>query len=152
LYRHTQVGWVIIGALGAALVLDLWWLVAIREQWVPGVFVVVPAVVGAILFFSLLIFRVMTIEVDSTALRWWFGGRLWTHSAAINEIEVVKSVQTPFWHGWGIHWVGGGWLYNVSGRSAVEVRLSGGKFFRLGTDDPERLLNAIRLVAPLREG
>ncbi len=142
-------GWVIIGALGGALILDLWWLVVIREQWVPGVFVVVPATVAAILLFSLFIFRAMTIEVDSTTLRWWFGGRLWTHSVAINEIEAVVSVQTRFWHGWGIHRVSGGWLYNVSGRSAVEIRLRGGKLLRLGTDEPERLLNAIRLVAPI---
>lgn len=65
-----------ISTLGGALILDLWWLVVIRAQWVPSVFVVVPAVVAAILLFSLFIFRVMTIEVDSIALRWWFGGRL----------------------------------------------------------------------------
>lgn len=138
-----------ISTLGGALILDLWWLVVIRAQWVPSVFVVVPAVVAAILLFSLFIFRVMTIEVDSIALRWWFGGRLWTHSVAIDEIESVVSVQTRFWHGWGIHRFSGGWLYNVSGRSAVEIRLRGDKLLRLGTDEPERLLNAIRLIAPI---
>ena len=37
-----------------------------------------------------------------------------------------------------------GMLYNVSGRDAVEIRLDTGRRFRLGTDDPDGLVAALR--------
>jgi hypothetical protein len=37
-----------------------------------------------------------------------------------------------------------GWLYNVAGRGAVEITLKGGRRFRIGTDEPERLCYAIQ--------
>ncbi len=43
----------------------------------------------------------------------------------------------------GIHLTPEGWLYNVSGFRAVAVRLKSGKRFLLGTDEPERLCQAI---------
>ena len=36
-----------------------------------------------------------------------------------------------------------GWLYNVSGRRAVELELPGGRTFTIGTDEPDTLLAAI---------
>jgi hypothetical protein len=36
-------------------------------------------------------------------------------------------------------------MYNVWGLDAVEVELSSGKVFRIGTNDPENLLAAISL-------
>jgi hypothetical protein len=46
--------------------------------------------------------------------------------------------------GWGIRVTSRGMLYNVSGTGAVEVRLRSGERFRLGSDEPETLLRAIR--------
>ena len=43
----------------------------------------------------------------------------------------------------GIRWWGHGWLYNVSGFKAVEIELASGKRLRIGTDEPERLAQAI---------
>ena len=37
-----------------------------------------------------------------------------------------------------------GWLFNVSGLQAVEIFLRSGKKYRIGTDEPERLVEAIR--------
>jgi hypothetical protein len=37
-----------------------------------------------------------------------------------------------------------GWLYNVFGSFAVEIRLKNGKKYRIGTDDPQGLNNAIQ--------
>ena len=49
-------------------------------------------------------------------------------------------------YGWGIHLTPRGGLYNVSGFRAVAVRLKGGKRFLLGTDEPERVCEAISLA------
>ena len=37
-----------------------------------------------------------------------------------------------------------GWMYNVSGLDAVEIELKGGGRFRIGTDEPDELVRAIR--------
>ncbi len=37
-----------------------------------------------------------------------------------------------------------GWLYNVSGTDAVELKMKNGKRYRIGTDVPGELAEAIR--------
>jgi hypothetical protein len=37
------------------------------------------------------------------------------------------------------------WLWNVSGYQAVELTLNNGKRFRLGSDEPEALVNALQV-------
>jgi hypothetical protein len=53
----------------------------------------------------------------------------------------------PWYAGWGIRWTGDGWLYNVSGLRAVELRTRHGKRYLIGTDRPEELEAAIRQAA-----
>ncbi len=50
------------------------------------------------------------------------------------------------WHGWGIHWWFGTWVFNVSGWQAVEIVYANGKRYRIGSDQPEALAAAIRAV------
>jgi len=44
----------------------------------------------------------------------------------------------------GIRWMWPGWLYNVSGTDAVELKMKNGKRYRIGTDVPGELAEAIR--------
>jgi len=44
--------------------------------------------------------------------------------------------------------ISGGWMYNVWGLDAVELNLTSGKVFRIGTDEPAELLAAVeQLIA-----
>ena len=61
----------------------------------------------------------------------------------------IAPVRNSWIHGWGIHRTPHGWLYNVSGWEAVEIALTSGKRFRLGTDEPQQLTQA--LLAATRE-
>jgi hypothetical protein len=36
------------------------------------------------------------------------------------------------------------WIYNVSGFDAVELRMTDGRMYRIGTDEPHELEAAIR--------
>jgi hypothetical protein len=65
---------------------------------------------------------------------------------ALNEIRAYRCVRNPWYYGWGIHFVPGGTLYNVSGLSAVDLLLASGKHVRIGTDEPQALLAALRQV------
>ena len=111
------------------------------EMWIRHVVtgsLVAMFVILTALFWSL------TISVTGEYLAWHFGIGLIRKRVPLAEIESCEPTRTSFWNGWGIHWSPRGWVYNVSGFGAVEVRLKSGKAFRLGTDEPEALADAIR--------
>ncbi len=53
-------------------------------------------------------------------------------------------MKNPWYYGWGIRLTPHGWLYNVSGSYAVEIKTKTGKKYRIGTDVPNELEKAIR--------
>jgi hypothetical protein len=62
----------------------------------------------------------------------------------VQEIRDARAVRNRWFYGWGIRLTPHGWMFNVSGLDAVELDLPNGRRFRNGTDEPERLLAAIR--------
>ena len=140
-YRHTQPGYVIIVCMlfGCAVVLALNFAL---PKWEP------PMPVGtflAILVLCMLLFGSMTIEIRGGRLGWSFGPGLIRKSVALADIADAQLWNMRGRGAWGIHWARSqGWLYNVSGRHGVRFVLKNGKQFILGTDEPERLLAAIR--------
>jgi hypothetical protein len=62
----------------------------------------------------------------------------------ISDIKSVKIVKNNWMYGWGIRVIPGGWLYNVSGFKAIELRFhSSDKIIRIGTDKPEEVTSEI---------
>ncbi len=136
LYKHTQSGWVIIFTVGntALVLLILAFFLKINVIAWLAIFILVLA-----LFF----FGSLTIEVTATHLNWFFGIGIIRKSVQLLEIKQVSSVKNPWYYGWGIRLTPHGWLYNVSGSRAVEIELKSGKKFRLGSDEPEKLVQVI---------
>jgi hypothetical protein len=137
-YRHTQIGYLTICALGTACL-----LVTYRIFWGGDGFAVQQVVALVILFACLVTFSSMTIEISDGFLSWWFGFGLIRKSVPLVNIMRGSLVRVKWYHGWGIHLTGNGWLYNVSGLRAVEFRKGDGTSFQLGTDEPEVLLAAV---------
>lgn len=106
-----------------------------------------PAAVLGILFGTLtitaIIFSSMTIEVNESEVSWFFGPGAFKKRVSLEEIASCRKVKNPIWMGFGIHGFGTGWIYNVSGLLGVEIELKGGSFIRLGTNQPNYLLQAI---------
>ena len=73
-----------------------------------------------------------------------FGIRLIRKWFKLNEIESCQIVKDPWYYGWGIRLTPRGWLFRVSGFNAVEIKFRKGKRFRIGTDVPQELEEAIR--------
>lgn len=46
--------------------------------------------------------------------------------------------------GWGIRWGSKGWAYNVSGNKGVQLELTNGKRILIGSQNPEKLEQAIK--------
>jgi hypothetical protein len=101
---------------------------------------------GLILLGALVVslFVTLTVEVDGTALTCRFGPGLFRKRIALADIVRATPVTNPWIIGWGIRWYPGHcWVWNVSGLQAVELDLRSGRKFRVGTDEPAALAEAV---------
>jgi hypothetical protein len=64
-------------------------------------------------------------------------------------VTSVERVAVPWYHRWGVRLTANGWLYAVGGRDAVRVGLGNGRALFVGTDEPERLVDAIESNRPV---
>ena len=137
IYHHTQVGRLMPAlTVGAVAIVVVSVAVAARS-----VFVLLPLLLVALIA---MVFSTMTIEVINGELRHHFSFGFWLKRVQLDEIESAAAATSSWIEGWGIRATFRGMLYNVSGTRAVEVRLRSGRQFRLGTDEPEVLLAALR--------
>ncbi len=133
-YRHSQPGYlqIIVGliliTIGAIVfAYGLWPL------WMP---------IGAIGIFLFVFGYKLTVEIKDGFLRFWFGPGIFWKTVPLERITYCEPFKGVIF-GWGIHYGPGGWLYNVSGMKAVTVVLKSGKKMYVGTDEPERLVEAL---------
>lgn len=144
-YRHTQRAGLLQFLLTGIVVLALLFLIvatpagSLRDPVALAVLIPVLAVLAIVL----VLFSSLTVEVDDEALRIAFGPGLVRHAWPLDRVRSWRAVRNPWWYGWGIHRVPGGWLYSVAGFEAVEVVLADGCRRRIGTDDPSGLAAAL---------
>ena len=135
-YHHTQIGTLMLTMVGAAILL-VGAIALARGSDMVLLLVLVILVVTAGLFASL------TVAIGDGVVALWFGSGLIHKRVPLAAIHTCTVVRNPWWYGWGIRWTPHGWLYNVSGLAAVELTLTNGQRLRIGTDEPERLCQAI---------
>lgn len=146
-YQHTQTGYraiILIGGLLFTVVV----LVSASDDSEGAVF----AVGALFLLLGLLgiVFGRLTVTVGSGSVRTAFGWG-WPHrSVEIRNIAAIRPVRNQWYYGWGIRRIPRGWMYNVWGLDAVELELHSGGIFRIGTDQPEELLEALSRHSTLR--
>lgn len=140
LYRHRQIGTLLIVVLGLGTVMTG----AILLQAGDSTARLLLGLVLVLLIASAVLFASLTVEVRREEIVAGFGPGLIRRSIPIGDIRDVQVVRNPWYYGWGIRRIPGGWLYNVSGLEAVELQLEGDRRFRIGTDEPQRLAEAIR--------
>src|SRR5437764_599550 len=128
-YRHTQIGWTVLAI--SFIVLPIL-MIALNASGASALPFVLAGVIS-VLFGSL------TVIVDDRRIAWRFGIGLIRKSVPIASVSSFQSVRTRWWYGWGIRLTPLGWLYNVSGLSAVALTLTNGKQVLIGTDEPEAL-------------
>ena len=134
-YKHRQFAWVIFG-----LTLIPASLVIMTGALPDPAFYLSLGILGAVVF----LFYALTVQIDGQNLRFWFGPGIIHKTIPLDNIVSYKSVRNFWLCGWGIRYFGQGWLYNVSGYRAVQLELKSGKKLRIGTDEPEALVEAIR--------
>lgn len=88
-------------------------------------------------------FRSLTVSLDAEKIRIQYGDGPIKKSFPLAGISSVVPIRTSPIMGWGIHYVGSGWLFNVYGLDAVEITYNNGKKIFIGTDEPHVLTSAI---------
>jgi hypothetical protein len=130
-FRRKQIG---RASLGFAIIAIIWTTIVLSHSPLPALFITTGTAAMGFVFSSL------TVEIDNREVRWWF--------ARIARSDIVSAIEVRpgLWRGWGIRWVRGGWLYNVSGYEAVEIRLRNGRRVLIGTDRPAEMVRALALA------
>jgi hypothetical protein len=140
-YRHTQRGSALLFAVGGAglavLVAAVLLAHAASPAW-PGLLIA-----GLIMVVVATLFSRMTVTVADGSISLEMARGLVRRSWRLADLQIARVVHTSWYNGWGIHGWGHNWLYNVSGYGAVEMDLSDGARIYIGSDEPERLLQAI---------
>lgn len=135
LYEHVQEGAVVRGSMLAGIVLTL--VAGVVAGQGPGLVAMLPVVlVMALCLVAMHCLRVTATDEELVAA---FGPGWIRFRYDLDSIESCEVVQNPWYYGWGIHWIGDGWLLNVSGFEAVELRFRGGGRCRIGSDDAHGL-------------
>ena len=139
-YRHTQFSTVIIFAVGIVVA-------AILVRFlINGSIHPIEAGVGILLLITLFLFASLTVEIKYGSVICRFGPGLVRKKIKLSDVTDVRPVTNPWLAGWGIRWIPSRYmLWNVSGFQAVELTLTNGKKFRIGTDEPKSLVQAIQI-------
>lgn len=142
-YQHTQHGYT--GILTTAFFAVVAWFSlpdTLEESLWVGLLIVVffVFIVGLTFWFSWL-----NVAVREGAVTAEFGLGRPHRVIELSDITAVVQVRNYWIQGWGVRKISNGWMYNVWGLDAVELELTSGKVFRIGTDEADRLHAAIAL-------
>ncbi|MDZ7335431.1 MAG: hypothetical protein ONB32_09735 [candidate division KSB1 bacterium] len=136
-YHHTQIGYLTIFMFAVFFTFMASLMAIYGFNWV-GLAVIIFMVLILVLFVTL------TVRINADKMEIHFGPGIIRKKFHLKEIESCRVVKNPWYCGWGIRRTPHGWLYNVSGFDAVEITLNNGKKYRIGTDVPNELEQAIR--------
>lgn len=141
-YKYTQKGYFTIISIVPVLIFII--VITLLSGFDDPVFTIIMVAVAAIFLICLIIFHKLTITIDQTHISMSFGPGLFKKKFALSDIESCRPVKNPLWYGIGIRLTPDGWLYNVSGRYAIELALRNRKSkIRVGTDRPEEISGII---------
>ncbi len=139
-YRHVQRAPAMYALAAAGVISVALWAMADRRSDVGSWWF---AALGVLLIAIGLVAARLTVTVDDVSVTATFGWGWPRRRIDRDEIEAAVHVRNSWWTGWGLRRVPRGWMFNNAGREAVELALSSGKVFRIGTDQPAELLAAL---------
>ncbi|MAG91705.1 hypothetical protein CMO83_03450 [Candidatus Woesearchaeota archaeon] len=138
-YKHTQIGYLMIFTL--FMVISLFGVILTKtglDEVIISILSLIILVIASFLY--------LTVTIDDKYLRIKFGYGIFRKKFVLNEIISAKAVKNHWYFGWGIRfWFWPKmWIFNVSGFDAVEIKMKNGRLYRIGTDEPNKLEQAIK--------
>ena len=137
-YKHRQSStlMVVAGLASTAIILVAAWTAPVFPSWSVTILMAC-----FILVFGQ--FSSLTATVTHESVVASFGSGYIKRTIPVTRIKSAKVVRNSWLSGWGIRLIAGGWMFNVAGYDAVELELTSGSRFRIGTDEPQQLEAAI---------
>lgn len=139
-YKHRQIGTLMIFGLGSGVIMTL--ILLLQAQ--PGPAKIISSLIFTLIVCCLLLFWSLTVEVTSDHVLVYFGFGIIHRKLSLTDIQQVNVIRTPWYYGWGIRPAPHGWMFNVSGFGGVELIFNNNERFRIGSDEPELLFQAIQ--------
>jgi hypothetical protein len=138
-YRETQIGWVLMAIFAVVALLIVLILRSAPLQPVSLVPLVLVLLAAAM-------FGFMSVGVTTDAVSITMGVGFVRRRIERSQIRRLTIVRNPWYWGLGVRLYsrGSGTMYAVSGLRAVELTLGDDRTVRIGTRDPERLLQVLR--------
>ena len=138
IYNHTQKGKLIIIILLALIV--YFGFIMYQEgydQMLIITMLVVIFIVGSL--------STLNVVIDGEYLRLKFGYGLFKKKFKLIEIASATAAKHSWYYGWGIRYnlALKMWTFNVSGFDVIEIIMKNDKRYRIGTDEPKKLEQAI---------
>ena len=144
-YEHTQFSSPLL-RLGVLTLLTLVAIGSMASGSLAGL--LITGATALILGPILMVFSRLTVTVADDRLVARFGWGWPRRTLLWTDATAVRAARNRWWYGFGIRWFPGGTLWNVWGLDAVEFDLESGQALRVGTDDPEQLLEAVSRHVP----
>lgn len=137
-YKHTQIGYLTI-VLFFAIAL-FFGIILIQIGFILPIIIFM-----ALILLILASFISLQVTINKDYLNIKFGKGIFQKKILLKEVISAKRVKNHCYYGWGIKlWLWPKmWIYNVSGFDAVEIKTKNNKIYRIGTDEPEKLKQAI---------
>ena len=135
-YKHTQIGYLLLTLYSIVVLFLIYFNIMANFHPLPLIALIIVLIV-------LGIFSRLTVTIDDQIIKVQFGMKIVRKTFPLREIETYRVVKNPWYYGWGIRFTPRGWLFNVSGFSAIELQMKNGKRYRIGTDDPNNLVKAV---------
>lgn len=103
-----------------------------------------------VVFPAVAVFGRLTTHLDADGVVTAFGWGWPKRRIEFSDITAIRQMKDRWWEGWGIRRVRGGWMFNVAGLDSVELTLTSGQTFRIGTDEPAVLAAALSKATGLQ--
>jgi hypothetical protein len=149
-YKHTQTGYLFIPVV--VWMIGMTALIASFADDEAGAALLIMALTSAVVLVVVFWFSRLTVRVSGSEVRVGFGPGWPRRVFGSYEVVGFRAVRNKWYFGWGVRKIPGGWMYNVWGLDAVELELASGKKFRIGTNEPDELIAALRAHLALRPG
>ena len=152
MYHHIQPASaviVLVLIVSFIVLLSIWAGVQSNDQAVKSdeeraVSLIAMAIASFFMLVLLALFYNLTVYDDGDSLCLKFGIGVLTKKIPYSDVVSVETVRNPWYWGWGIKKIPGGWMWNIAGLDAVELTFKDGRKFRVGTNEPDVLAEVIR--------
>ena len=136
-YEHIQRSRTLIFIIIIVLLFIVFLMYRFGFNWI-GV------VVFILMIFALYLFNSLVVKVNSNKIYVAFGSGLIRKNIPFTIIKTAEKVRNKWYYGFGIRIIPDGQMYNVAGLDAIELKLTNGRVFRIGTDEPDKLFEVIK--------